>query len=360
LASSERSGLWERLWFAPGAPATLTFVRWIVFGSVAVHVWVRRGSFRAIPRRAETVWEPVSLLGAVRVPQPEPGVVEVLLVIAGVGAILTLLRMWPRVTVAAAAGAYFVLLLMANSLGKINHDAQPLVLMALVLAAAPVPHVSAPRHWRWHWPVQLCRAVLGVVLAAAAVSKLGGSGLDWILSESMRNTLVMETLVLRDPALGGLGLWIAAEPWRWQLAAAGALLGEASLIGAVVTRARWLRALCLIAGAATVAGITLLMDLVGFPIVALLTVFACPGRAADLLVAGRSPLLALAPPLLGMAALAGVLFLDAGGPTLQAVPLAAGAAVFALTALRRHDAIPAVELADDGVERLQPAGKAAG
>ena len=339
MSAADRPGVWERLWFSAEDPATLTFVRWLVFSSVAVNAWVGRHASRGFPDRPDNLWDPISLLAAVRLPQPSPLLIEVLLLTVGLGCALTLLRIWPRVTGLAAAGSYLVLVLMENSFGKISHGKQPLVVMALVLAIASVPSASAPRSWRWHWPVQLCRTVLGVTLAAAAFSKLQRSGLEWVFSETMRNVLVMESTVLREPALEGLARWIASEPWRWKAAAAGALAGEASLIWAVALPSSRVRSALVVAGAGTVAGITLLMDLVGFPIVLLCAVFISPRTAIDALARGCSALRTLGPPLVGMALLAGVLMLRAGRPTaLTALPLAIGAVVLVVTTRRRRPA----------------------
>lgn len=359
-SAAEPPGVWERLWFSAEDPATLTFVRWLVFSSVAVNAWVGRHASRGFPDRPDVLWDPISLLAAVRLPQPSPLLIEVLLLTVGLGCALTLLRIWPRVTGLAAASSYLVLVLMENSFGKISHGKQPLVVMALVLAVASVPSASAPRSWRWSWPVQLCRTVLGVTLAAAASSKLQRSGLEWVLSETMRNVLVMEATVLRDPALEGLARWIATEPWRWKAAAAGAIAGEASLIWAVALPPSRVRSALIVAGAGTVAGITLLMDLIGFPIVLLCAVFISPRTAIDALARGRSALRTLAPPLVGMALLAGVLLLRAGRPTaLTALPLAIGAVVLLVTTRRLPAASPGPSAAGGGRRVFLPSSAAA-
>lgn len=300
---------WERTWFTPAAPVGLLAVRALTFTAIAVDVWLSRARFRRISSSAETIWEPVSLLGALHLGPPSAWLLDVLVWVALLGAVVAVVvprsnasRAVVRWAAVSSAGAYAFLVLAANSLGKIDHDRQPLFILAVVLATAAVPALRDAPSWRHRWPVQAGRLALALMLLAAAWSKLSTSGVAWVRGPNMRNILGAESLIFRDPPLADLALWIAEDPRLWQLAALAAIAGEALVIGALLTDRQPLRALLALSGAGTLVGITLLMGLIGFPIVALtLTLFQLekvpsPGRdrlrATALLLGAAAGLLA--------------------------------------------------------------------
>ena len=322
-------GVWNRIWFAPEHPATLLFVRVVVFTAVAADVWLSWGRLQRLGSRPESLWEPISLLAMVRAPQPGPWMVEALGVAAIVGALLSVPRSTSRFGAGVAAIAYGLLELTSNSFGKIDHARQIVVIMAIVLAMGPRPPgwralgTAAPE-WRWRWPVQLCRATFALMLFAAAWAKVASGGIDWVLSENLRNIIVAESLI-RDPAMERLALWIASEPWRWQGAAAAAVLGEGCLILALVVRAPWLRLPLVTAGVGTMAGITMFMGLVGFPILAVGAIFVRP--SALFVSRQQASARLLVAPLLGIGALGITTYLH-DPRMVGVVPLLAAAIVF--------------------------------
>lgn len=273
-AAPRPAGSWSRTWFTPGTPAALLAVRVLVFVTVAADVFRHREHFATLPERGGRIWEPISALGTLRVPPPTPAVVAVLTWTALLGCCLALVRgrLLARTGGAVTLLAYGYLQLAENSFGKIDHDRQPLLIMLVVLTLADVPRRGDAPSWRWGWPVQACRAALAVMLLAAAWSKLTVSGVEWVFSANLRNVLAAESLLFRDPALSGLALWVASEPWRWQLVALGTLVGEAVMIGAIIVRRQPWRGLFAAAGVSTLVGITLFMGLVGFPLVVLAAV----------------------------------------------------------------------------------------
>jgi predicted DCC family thiol-disulfide oxidoreductase YuxK len=260
---------WERVWFAPARPLGLIVVRWLVLGTVIVDVIRSWGAISAVPRQAELLWEPVSLLAAAQVPPVTPAMMTAAALIAITGCALSLARVLPRLTGLTGAAGYAFFAMAENSLGKVSHGLQPAVVMAFVVAFAAAPAIRDEASWRFRWPVQLARFAMAGMLFAAAWTKLTVSGLNWVTGDNLRNMLVADAMLHRAPALQDLSLWIASEPYRWHLAAAGALVGEATLIVALFVRAQPLRALLVINGVGTVVGISLLVDLVGFPIVGL-------------------------------------------------------------------------------------------
>ncbi|WP_052664275.1 hypothetical protein [Nitriliruptor alkaliphilus] len=263
--------VWTRSWFGPGSAHTLLAVRVLVLATVAVDVWRNRLHYLTQPDRGGRVWEPVSVLGVLDVPPPTEAVVVACTWLALIGCVVAAgpWRGPARVAAVTALATYGTLLLTENSFGKISHSHQPLLIALVVVALAPYPRgVEAP-DWRWRWPVQACRAGLAVMLLAAAWSKATTGGVAWVVGENMRNILVAEVFLFNDPALGGLSLWIASEPWRWQAVAFGALASEAVLVGALVVRRQPWRGLLVVVGISPLVAITLLMGLIGFPLVVL-------------------------------------------------------------------------------------------
>jgi hypothetical protein len=259
---------WEQVWFAPASPVGLIAARWLVFTTVIADLSLNRRRYHTLPDRAEVLWEPISVLAVLQLPPPNGLVISMLLAVTVAAAAATLLRLVPHASGAVAAAGYTMLVVASNSLGKVDHDRHVVVVAVIVLAVAAAPRLHDAPSWRYRWPVQLSRASIAVMLTGAAWSKLTTSGLDWVFSENLRIILTAETLLFRDPPLGELSLWIAAHPLRWQLAAAGVLASQLLSIGAVVAPGVWRRLFALGAGGAIV-GITLLMGLVGFPIVGL-------------------------------------------------------------------------------------------
>jgi hypothetical protein len=329
-----------------------------VFGVLAAQMWRRREGLRGMADRAPELWDPVSLLGLLPLDAPDPSLIEGLLWAVWIGSALTLLRIAPRVAGLAAASAGTLLVMAANSFGRISHGQQLLVIMAVVLAVAAIPRLDSRDDWRFHWPVQLCRASFAVMLASAAIAKLRDSGLDWVFTSNLRNILVMENLVLRDPPLPEVALWIASEPWLWQGAAAGAVIGEAVLVLAVLVRHPAIRIPAITAGIGTIVGMTLFMDLVGFPFVALAAIFAQPGDLVRARRPGESLGSRLVLPAAGLAILAAVTLVDTQQLS-TVLPLVAFAAVAAI-GVRHAASGPHPTRADDAAGVRDRGGDAAG
>jgi hypothetical protein len=209
---------------------------------------------------------------------------------------------------------------MHNSFDKIDHDQQMLVIMAWVVAVAVAPRLGDPDSPQHRWPVQACRLAFGLMLLTAAYAKIDAGGSDWVFSENLRNILVMENLFLRTTPMPDLALWISSDPVLWQATAAATVLGEAALVAAVFTRRPWLRVTTVVAGVGTVVGITMLMGLIGFPIVALAAVFAEPRSLVRTYGTARSFWPRAATVVLGLSVLAVVAVIDRGD-ALAALPL---------------------------------------
>lgn len=291
---------WERVFVQGGSALGLVVTRAIVFTVVLVDVSrIRVGTFDSLARSS---WNPVDLLGLVSAPFPDDTTLTIVRAVTLLAAALALVPRVGRFTAPVVFVGYTWLTLVLNSFGKIDHDRQPIVVMLACLAVAAAPTWDEAARWQFRWPVQACRLVLATTLAAAALSKIRNGGPAWVLSDHLRAMITMES-ELRDPAWETLGRWIAAEPWRWKPAAAGAIIGELALVLAVATRRLWVGRAAVLVGAATLAGIALLMDLAVFPLMILPVLFVECDRLVATWSAGGRRLAPLAVPTAGCIAL---------------------------------------------------------
>jgi hypothetical protein len=295
--TSERSlSSWERVFVHGGSALGLVVTRAIVFTVVLVDVSrIRVGTLDTL---AESSWNPIDLLGLVSAPFPDDTTLTIVRAFTLIAAAIALVPRIGRFCAPVVFVGYTWLTLVLNSFGKIDHDRQPIVVMLACLAVAAAPTWDEASRWQFRWPVQACRIVLAVTLAAAAVSKIRNGGPEWVLSPHLRAMITMES-ELRDPAWETLGRWIAAEPWRWKPAAAGAIIGELALVLAVATRRLWVGRAAVMVGAATLAGIALVMDLAVFPLMILPVLFVECDRLVETWATGGRRLPSLVVPMAG-------------------------------------------------------------
>ena len=267
----------------------LLVARCLVFATIAVDV-TSESRFSQIAEKAESVWEPISVLGILRSPAPASWVIGLLMAVAVVGSVSTLLGLCSRLAAAFAATAYTFLVLALNSFGKIDHDRNVLIIAVWILVFAPAVDLRGrpqPASTSYGWPVQMIRLSIGLMFLAAAWAKVRlGQGGEWVFGPNIRNVLASEVLIyetpdLRTPPLSSTALWIADRPWAWKTAALGALAGEFSLIFAVFSTRVFIRRAATILGLGTMCGITLLMGMVSFPILALAAIFVTVGDPTE-------------------------------------------------------------------------------
>jgi hypothetical protein len=143
---------------------------------------------------------------------------------------------------------------LAQCFGKVNHG------LTLVMFALGIFSISRcgdalsldawlrrlgrqppPAHsGEYRWPIALMQALMVTVFFASAVCKLRNSGLAWVTSDHLLNTLVRNQYTGHNPPTQ-LGVWLAQFPWLCHLVAGLSLWGEFSAPLALYIRVyRWL------------------------------------------------------------------------------------------------------------------------
>ncbi len=243
----------ERFYFQPAGPAGLALCRMWVYGALLLDCI--RFDVSRWADATPALWKPVLLFAWL----PGP-ILTSEMIRAAQGAYMLLLglcclglcfRWASRMAVPLALLVYGL----PNCFGKVDHS-QTLSVFALAIFALS----HAGRVWsadariaRWRgqsppplesseyqWPVRLLQALLSTVFLAAGIAKLRASGLGWITSDHLQNTLLSCYYVGSAPPTR-LGLWVAQFPWLCHALAGLTIVIELTAPLALFSRRyRWL------------------------------------------------------------------------------------------------------------------------
>ena len=255
-----RAAAWNAFWFAPAAPGPLGLCRAGFFGSFYV-LFLARTDLRWYALFPPEFYQPRSFFAWLSLPMPGWDLLSWLVTAFEVSVILSALGLLTRLaTFSAFALGLYVLGLQFNY-GYLHwaHAIVPVVtgllalapcgdalsLDALIRRAAMGKAADAGGQYRW--PVQLVRLVFVTVFLAAGLAKLRQAGLEWVLSDTLRNYFLENQYVFRlegacglEPPAGGLA--DRARPGLCRLLAVVALAVELSAPAALFSRyaRRWL------------------------------------------------------------------------------------------------------------------------
>jgi uncharacterized membrane protein YphA (DoxX/SURF4 family) len=278
--SARMLSLWNRFWFAPVAPYALAVCRLSACAALlsfllAEPAWVATSQLGVLGDLPHEFWLPIPALEIMGIGPPSAASIAAAFGLTLSAVTLLALGLFTRVSSVVCAAGAFYLLAARNSWGKIYHDYHVLVVILLVLAVSacgdalsldryrqnhsgkPAPKPS----WKYRWPVKLIQLSFALMFAFAAYNKLAeGDGLEWVFSENMRNTLLVQNFVNeRTPTL--LGPLVARHRVLWTMGAAGIMLAQAMVIGLVFIRQRFVRAALFLLLGGFIAGRTLLMGM---------------------------------------------------------------------------------------------------
>lgn len=219
--------------FAPESAGRVRCMRLLL--AVAIGVRLATGPHRELAGQPAALFRPVwflQWLGEI----PPAGVLAAIQVIGVVGAILAVLGWRERASFLAACTSLLLLAGLRASRGKVEHNDLPLLLVAGVIAAAPVGlrALDRRRSAAFGWPVRTSLVVVCGVYLLTGFQKVVSSGPAWVLSDNLRNVLYATRFNGKAPT-DAMALFIADRPWLAHLVALATLLVE---LGAVVALLR--------------------------------------------------------------------------------------------------------------------------
>ena len=250
---------WNAFWFTPAAPWPLGLCRAGFFASFYL-LFLARTDLRWYALFPSGFYQPRSFFAWLSLPTPSWEVMGWLVTAFEISVILAALGLLTRLaTFTAFALGLYVLGLQFNY-GYLHwaHAIVPIVmgilalspcgdalsLDALIRRAAVGKAAGAGGQYRW--PIQLVRLVFVTVFLAAGLAKLRQAGLDWILSDTLRNYFLENQYVFRSEGATGWGHlladWLVVRPGWCRVLAGIVLAVELSAPAALFSRRarRWL------------------------------------------------------------------------------------------------------------------------
>lgn len=250
---------WNAFWFAPAAPWPLGVCRAGFFGSFYV-LFLARIDLRWYALSPPEFYQPRSFFDWLSLPMPNWEVLAWLVTAFEISVILAAVGLLTRLaTLTAFALGLYVLGLQFNY-GYLHwaHAIVPIVMGILALSPcgdalsldALVRRVitgkTAKTGGQYRWPIQLVRLVFVTVFLAAGLAKLRQSGLEWVLSDTLRNYFLENQYVFRSEGATVWGYlladWLIVRPGLCRVLAVAVLAVELSAPAALFSRRarRWL------------------------------------------------------------------------------------------------------------------------
>ncbi len=224
---------WDRFWFGPARPDALGVARCLYFAGL--FAMVHREDDRGWSYLSRAAWEPIGIHRLLALPVASPevlGVLDGVFVLALALACIGLFTRFAMLT-AFAVGTY--LLGLGSSFFKVDHGANLVVFTMLVLSLSRAGDAFSLDAWlarrrgvpapapsgEYTWPIRFVWLLVVAMYASAGISKLMVSGVDWALSDNLRNLLLRHHYSHAPPTR--LGVWVAKSPELCRAFALGAL-----------------------------------------------------------------------------------------------------------------------------------------
>ena len=244
---------WDTFWFAPAAPWPLGLCRAGFLGSFYV-LFLTRIDLRWYALFPPEFYQPRSFFAWLSMPMPSWEVMGWLVTAFEISVILAAVGLLTRLaTLAAFVLGLYVLGLQFNY-GYLHwaHAIVPIVMG--ILALSPCGDAlsldallrsftrgkAADTGGQYRWPIQLVRLVFVTVFLAAGLAKLRQSGLEWVLSDTLRNYFLENQYVFRSEGAAAwshvLADWLIAHPGLCKGLAIGVLVVELSTPAALFSR----------------------------------------------------------------------------------------------------------------------------
>jgi hypothetical protein len=228
--------LFERVdpWlFAPEAAGRVRAMR-LAIGALLL-VRLATGPYADLAGQPAALFRPVWFLRWLD-QMPSHEVLVGLQLVGSIAAVLAILAWRERATFLVAWVSLLLLDGLWASRGKVQHNDLPLLLVAAVLACAPVGlrWTDERRGAAFGWPVRTSIVVVTGIYFLTGFQKLVSSGPAWVLSDNLRNVMYAAPLTHHAPT-DEVARLIADHPWLAHLVALVTIVVE---LGAVVALAR--------------------------------------------------------------------------------------------------------------------------
>ena len=253
------AAIWNTFWFAPAAPWPLGLCRAGFFASFYI-LFLARTDLRWYALFPPGFYQPCSFFTWLSLPVPSWDLMGWLVTAFEISVILAALGLMTRLaTLTAFVLGLYVLGLQFNY-GYLHwaHAIVPIVTGILALAPCgdalsldalirrTVAGKTANTGGQYRWPVQLVRLIFATVFLAAGLAKLRQAGLEWVLSDTLRNYFLENQYVFRSEGAAAwshlLADWLIARPGVCRVLAVVVLAVELSAPAALFSRhaRRWL------------------------------------------------------------------------------------------------------------------------
>ena len=220
---------WNAFWFAPTAPWPLGLCRAGFFGCFYV-LYLSRTDLRWYALFPPEFYQPRSFFAWLSLPTPSWEVMGWLVTGLELSVILAALGLQTRLSTLTAfvLGLYVVGLQFNYGYLHWAHAIVPIVMGILALAPCgdglsldalirwAVTGRTANTGGQYRWPIQLVRLVFVTVFLAAGLAKLRQAGLEWALSDTLRNYFLENQYVFRSEGAAAwshlLADWLIVRP----------------------------------------------------------------------------------------------------------------------------------------------------
>ncbi len=226
----------DRWLFEPEAAGRVRMTRLLLAALIGVRL--ATGVDRGMADQPAALFRPVWFLAWMD-HVPSAGVLLAIQLVGVLAAALAVLGWRERGTFLVAWSSLLVLAALRASRGKVQHNDIPLLLVAGVLAAAPVGLrlLDQRRAAAWGWPVRTSVLVVTGAYFLTGFQKVVSSGPAWVLSDNLRNVMYAARLNGHAPT-DVVSLFIADRPALAHVVALGTLVIELGAVIALV-RPRW-------------------------------------------------------------------------------------------------------------------------
>lgn len=223
----------DRWLFAPETAGRLRLLRMLLAALLVVRL--ATAPWRGLAGQPAALFRPVWFLAWMD-QMPSVGVIVAVQVVGVVAGALAVIGWRERGTFLVAWVSLLGLAALRSGRGKVQHNDLPLLLVGLVIAAAPVGVrlFDDRRSAAWGWPVRTSVLVVTGIYFLTGFHKVVSSGPAWVLSDNLRNVMYAAPLSAHPPT-DAVALFIADRAWLARLVAVGTLVVE---LGAVAALAR--------------------------------------------------------------------------------------------------------------------------